>query len=298
MAIQAEAPQPAAARVRMGLALGGGAELGLAHIGVLRILERHGLIPSYLAGSSAGALAAAFYAAGASVAKMRRLATRLTWRAIQRLTIPVLALSTNEPLRAFLNCMLPVRDFASLRIPLRLVTTDLLTAEMVVFEGGPPFQPQGLIADPDVIFTTGDLVEAIRASCARPVINKPVKLGGRLLVDGCLTNNVPAMLVRDMGADVVVAVDLTQKRLRDAPPRNILSYAAQAQAIQLHWALKSRHIAADVIIRPDFSGVGPADFAAADRITRCGETAAEAALPLIEEALAGRRQSAESRSPG
>jgi len=104
-----------------------------------------------------------------------------------------------------------------------------------------------MISDPDVVFTTGDTVEAIRASCARPVINRPVKLEGRLLVDGCLANNVPAALVRDMGADIVIAVDLHRRRDNSRPPTNIISYAARAQAINLHWTLKHRRIATDVI---------------------------------------------------
>ncbi len=277
-----------------GLALGGGAELGFAHIGVLRALEHRGLFPSFLAGSSVGGLVAAFYAAGTPIAKMRRLGMRMNWRTVQRMTLPILALSTNEPLRTFLTAMLPVLDFASLRIPLRLVTTDLLTAQMVVFEGGPAFQSRGLINDPDVVFTTGDLVEAIRASCTRPIINRPVKLENRLLVDGCLTNNVPAALVRDMGADVVVAVDLHRHRLRLKPPSNILAYAIQAQAIQLHWTLKRRKIAADIVIRPDFSGIETHDFSEAERVMQCGETAAEAAIPAIEEAVKLHAPSAEN----
>jgi len=275
--------------VRLGLALGGGAELGIAHIGVLEVLERHGLRPSFLAGTSAGALVAAFYAAGAPVAKMRRLVGRLSWRTFQRLTVPMLALSTNAPLGRFLRALLGSRDFQSLKVPLRVVTTDLLTAEMVVFEGGPGLAPRGLVRDPDVVFTTGDLAEAVRASCARPVINRPVEIGGRLLVDGYLTCNVPAGLVADMGADVVVAVDLVRRRWRQKPPSNILAYAAQAQSIYLHWTLKSRQVAADVVIRPDFASLPELDFSAAEAILRCGAEAAEAALPSIRQALQRKR---------
>jgi NTE family protein len=197
-----------------------------------------------------------------------------------------MALSTNEPLGRFLERFLPVRDFASLKIPMRIVATDLLTAQMVVFQGGPPFQPRGLVEDPEVVFTSGDFIQAIRASCARPVINHPVKIGHRLLVDGALTNNVPALLTRDMGADVVVAVDLQRRRWKDKPPTNILTYAVQAQAIHVHWSIKNRKIAADVVIQPDFSGVRALDFSAAEDLVRCGEEAARKALPAIREALA------------
>ena len=278
----------------VGVALGGGAELGLAHIGVLRVLEKHGLAPTYLAGSSAGALAAAFYAAGTPVDTMERIGLRLNWRTIQRMTIPVLALSTNEPLRRFLEKTLPVKDFDSLKRPLRLVTTDLLTSEMVVFEGGPGWRPRGLIDDPDIVFARGDLLDVIRASCTRPVINRPVQLGERLLVDGCLTNNVPSLLTRDMGADVVIGVDLMARSRKSTRPTNILSYAMQTQAINLHWALKNRHAAADVLIRPNFGPLKEPGFSAGERIVRLGEAAAEASLPAIRQAIARRSHPTDS----
>ena len=276
------------AEPKIGLALGGGAELGLAHIGVLEVLESHGIFASYVGGSSAGALVGAFYAAGTPLATMRYLAARMTWRMLQRMTLPILALSTNKPLLTYLKRMLPVKDFASLRMPLRLVTTDLLTAEMVVFEGGPGLVPRGTIDDPDIVFTTGDLAQAVRASCARPIINRPVQIGDRILVDGCLTNNVPAWLVRDMGADVVVAVDLISGRRRSVRPKNILSYAVQAEAIHMHWSLKSRHIAADIVIRPDFSALPAVSFSVAEDAIGCGAAAAEAAMPAIRKAIAER----------
>lgn len=270
----------------IGIALGGGAELGLAHIGVLRVLERHGLLPHLVAGSSAGALVGAFYAAGVSVDIMERISLRMNWRSIQRMILPILALSTNEPLRRFLLKTIPAKSFDQLKHPLRLVTTDLLSAEMVVFQGGPGFESLGLIEDSDVVLVEGDLIEAIRASCTRPVINRPVELDGRTLVDGCLTNNVPSFLVRDMGADVVIAVDLMAGRQRSRRPTNILSYALQTQAIHMHWALKSRHLAADVVIRPDFSFLGETDaFGRGEDVLKAGEVAAEPMVDAIRDAL-------------
>ena len=129
----------------LGLALGGGSELGLAHLGGLCVLEEHHLRASFISGCSAGALVAAFYASGAPVSYMREIGLRLNWRSLQKFTLPLLALSTNEPLGHFLRRMLPVHDFASLKIPCRLVATDLLTAEMVVFQSKslnmPPSSP-------------------------------------------------------------------------------------------------------------------------------------------------------------
>ncbi len=276
---------------RLGIALGGGAELGLAHIGVLRVLEANGLAPAAIAGSSAGALVGAFYAAGTPVDAMERIALKLNWRSIQRMTIPVLALSTNAPLRRFLELALPVKDFDSLEKPLRLVTTDLLTSQMVIFEGGKGLRSVGIVNDPDIVFESTDLVEAIRASCTRPVINRPVQIGEYLLVDGCLTNNVPSLLVRDMGMDVVVGVDLMSQLRTRSRPANILSYAIQAQAISLHWALKSRNSAADVMIRPRFQVLQNQGFSAGKLIVQAGEDAARQAIPAIRDALANPRHS-------
>lgn len=271
---------------RLGLALGSGSALGLAHVGVMSVLDEAGFAPWCFAGSSAGALAAAFCAAGAGTHQMRQIALRLDWRSLQRTTLPVLALSTNEPLAHFLQHLLPVRRFEDLKHPLRIVTTDLLTAEMVVYQGGPGLSSRGILGDMDVVFEQGDLIEAVRASCARPVINHPVRIGGRLLVDGALSCSVPGQLARDMGADVVVAVDLHTRRWEKERPRNLFAYAVRAQAVSTYWAVKHRRIAANVIIRPDFAKLSEPEFSVAEEIIRCGEEAAREALPAIRQALA------------
>lgn len=271
---------------RIGIALGGGAERGFAHIGVLRALEQNGIFPALISGSSAGAFVAGFYASGISIDRMIQIGARIKWRTLQRMTLPVLALSTNEPLRRFLQMTLPAKTFDQLKIPLRVVATDLLTAEMVVYQGGPGLRPRGLIQEPDIAFETGDLVEAIRASCTRPVINRPVQIGDRLLVDGCLTNNVPAMLVRDMGADIVIGVDLLISHGKASRPTNIFSYAVRTQAIYLHWALKNKHSATDILIRPDFSISDQDGFTKTEAVIQAGYDAAEAALPAIRNAIA------------
>lgn len=271
---------------RLGIALGGGAALGLAHVGVLNVLEEAGVQPDYVAGSSAGALAGAFYCAGASIQSMREMALRLTWKNLQKSTLPILALGTNEPLGHFLKHLLPVRGFDELRLPLRIVATDLTTAEMVVFEGGPAFTPRGEIEDPDVVFERGDLIDAVRASCARPVITHPVRIGDRFLVDGALSCNVPGQLVRDMGADVVIAVDLHTRRWKNERPRNLIAYATQSQAIFQHWTIKNRRIAADVVIRPDFTALAHPEFSERENIILAGEEAARAALPRIRALIA------------
>ncbi len=273
-------------RPSIGLALGGGSHFGVAHIGVIAVLEREGLRPDYIAGTSAGAMVAAAYASGVSVPEMRRLAERLSWKSLQKAIFPRLALTNNEPLGTFLRKVMPVTRFEDLQIPLRVVTTDLVTGEMVVFEGGPAFERKGLVTEPDIVFETGDLVEAVRAGCARPVISLPVRIGDRLLVDGFLANNVPARLVRDMGADVVVAVDLHAKPAPSTAPRNIIQYALQSNTIFVYWAVRRGRIWADVVAQPDLRDVRRSDFSQAQLTIRKGEEAMEEKLPLLRTCLA------------
>ncbi len=273
------------ARPVFGLALGGGALLGLAHVGVLEALESRGLRPDLVTGTSIGALVAGCYAGGMQIEHMKRVALAFNWKRVRkRKMIPTMAIYSSEPMKAFLDEILPCKDFEALKIPAAFVATDLRTAQMVVlgtrnldaFGGG----------DDDIIAIRADMIEAIRASCTVPVLFEPVEIEGRILVDGFLTNNVPAGVARSMGAQVVLAVDLQQRRAMYPDPSNIFEYTMQSQMIYRYWAVKNRRIWADMVIRPELVDYGWDDTDRIKDIIVAGREAAMEKLPELESIIA------------
>jgi NTE family protein len=281
----------------LGLALGGGGILGLAHVGVLEVLANAGLAPKVLSGTSIGALVAACYASGMSFERMNEVARNFSWRKVrQRKMIPTLAIYSSAPMCAFLEEILPGKDFDSLNVPVGMVATDLRTSQMVVLGGH--YLDSLNFGDSDVVIEHADMVSAIRASCTIPVLFEPVEVAGRVLVDGMLTNNVPAGLTRKMGAEVVVAVDLKQRQSAYEAPGNIFEYIMQSQTIYRYWAVKNRHIWADVIIRPELSQFGWDDTARIPEIIAAGREAATEKLAEIRNAVALFEASPVTGQPG
>src|SRR5438270_7207755 len=180
-------------RPRVGLALSGGVARGLAHIGVLRVLEEQNIPIDYIAGTSAGALVAAAFAAGMTIDEISEIGRILRWRDVGRVTLSRLGVQSNARLEEFVRARLPVKRFKELRIPLAIVATDLKTGSAV-------------------IISEGDVAFAIRASCALPGWYVPVTdEHGRQLVDGGLVANIPTAAVRSLGADIVIAVDVNSE---------------------------------------------------------------------------------------
>ncbi len=184
------APPPTVASPRLGLALGGGAARGLAHIGVLKVLEAEAVPVFGIAGTSIGAFIGALYAAGVPIRRMEAVARELDWRKLARLlnpTIPTSGLVDSRKLVDFMAQLLPVHSFEALRLPLAVTATDIETGEPLVIR-------------------QGDLLEALRAALAFPGIFAPARFGGRFLVDGGLCNPVPVDAVRHLGADRVIGI--------------------------------------------------------------------------------------------
>jgi len=175
---------------RLGIAFGSGAARGLAHIGVVGVLEEEGIRPSAISGTSIGALVGALYAAGVPAADMADVARSIDWRSLARLVDPILptrGLIDGRKITDFFSELLPVRDFTDLQIPLAMVATDVETGETIVLK-------------------QGDLLSALRAAIAFPGIFPPVCFGDRYLVDGGLCHPVPAAIVRELGATRVLGV--------------------------------------------------------------------------------------------
>lgn len=224
---------------RLGLALGGGAARGLAHIGVLQALNESGLRISAIAGTSAGAIIGALYAGGLTPHQLAQLAQHTTWAHLVRLTVPRRGLVDTRKLEDFINSLLRGKTFAQLDIPFACVATDLVSGE-------------------EVILREGNVAAAVRASASVPGIMVPVVRDGRLLVDGGVVNNVPVSVTRQLGADVVVAVDVNAGAILDRDPKGIIQIILQSMEIMQRRALRDEIMLADVLLEPGtgfYSGI-------------------------------------------
>lgn len=251
------APKPC----RIGLALGGGFARGLAHVGVLKVLEEEGIIPDFIAGTSVGAVIGAAYCSGVSGKELAELAAIVRFKDFARYTISRFGLCTNDRMTGFLHRILKVKTFEELQIPLAVTATDFLTGEPVVF-------------------TKGNLVDPVRASCAYPGVFLPVNVEGKMMVDGLLGHAVPAQPLKQMGADRVAAVFFGAHWLRRSP-RHVLEVIGQCFSIaQANMScLWQAH--ADLLIEPDVSAFTFDDFQKALSLVRIGEEAARKVLPTL-----------------
>jgi NTE family protein len=221
-------------RPRIGLALSGGAARGIAHVGVLRALEENGIPIDAIAGASAGALIGGAYAAGLSIAQLEEMARKFRWRHMGRPSFSRLGLQSNAPMEKFLRANLPVTRFEDLRIPFAALATDLKTGTAVVLRD------------------TGDLTFAIRASTCLPAFYVPVRdPEGRMLVDGGLVANLPISHTRELGADIVIAVDVGADGARFMDrPRTALGVLTQVFVAVERIVSNQETANADLIITP------------------------------------------------
>ena len=259
-------PQAPPRKPKIGLALGGGAARGFAHIGVIKMLEAQGIVPDYVVGTSAGAVVGALYAGGFDAFAMQKLAIQLDETLFADWTLRGPGLLKGEALQSFVNKHLRQRPLERLKLPFGAVATDLNSGERVFFR-------------------TGDSGMAVRASAAVPGIFQPVAINGRLYVDGGLTSPVPVRAAREMGADFVIAVDISA--IPDGQPVDSMSAILwQTTTIMGGVIGKSELAGADVVIRPRLPYVKSWDFAARHEAMIEGERAALAALPGIRQKLA------------
>jgi NTE family protein len=257
-------------RPRVGLALGGGFARGIAHIGVLKELERQHVPIDYIAGTSVGALIGAAYAAGVPLAILEKLAGETSFQDFGKWTLSWLGLASNERIPSYLRRVTHVERFEDLRIPLAVAATDLRSGETVHF-------------------TRGELGPALRASCAYPGLFLPVEHDGRVLVDGFLTAPVPARAVRRMGADVVIGVYLESAGL-EGKPKNVAEIVGRSFSIMQDRSAKEWRKAADVILEPDVKAFQWDDFSQTPKLIHAGEAAARRAMHAIQSSLwVGRR---------
>jgi NTE family protein len=253
-------------RPSIGVALGGGFARGLAHIGVLKVLEQEGIPVDFIAGTSVGSVIGAAYASGICAKELEEIAAIVRFRDFSRWTFSRFGFFSNDKMALFLNKFLRCKTFEELRIPLAVTATDVVTGEPVVF-------------------TSGKLVDPVRASCAYPGMFLPVNVNGRLLVDGLLAHGVPAAPLRDMGAERVVAIFLSAHWVKPKGPRHVFDVIGQCFSIAQAKMCGPWKAASDVILEPAIGEFGYDDFARAPDLIRAGEVAARAALPQIRQWL-------------
>jgi NTE family protein len=249
------------------LALGGGFARGFAHLGVLQVLEQHHIPISCIAGTSVGSILGAAYASGASLARIMATCRTLRLRDIARWRVSRLAFASNHRLGDLIERVFEARQFEDLHIPMAVVATDLNSGEPVVI-------------------THGNLIDAIRASCAFPGLFEPVEIGTRCLADGGLVAPVPTRAARDLGAEYVLGVSVGVQDGYQGTPSNIFQVVSRAvTAAQKHQhEVWERH--ADLVLRPDVQSLAWDDFERADEAIAAGAAAARSAVPRIEKFLA------------
>jgi NTE family protein len=261
-------PQPIAKRPpKVGLALGGGAARGFAHVGVIQVLEEAGLRPDLVVGTSAGSLVAALYASGRNGAQLQQVAETMEEAAFADWTLPLFnrGMLRGEALARYVNTQVANKLIEQMPMPLGVVATDLNSGAGVLFQ-------------------RGDTGTAVRASSAVPAVFQPVKIGAQEFVDGGLVSPVPVRYARQMGAEVVIAVDISS-----APEGNpsgdtmqilLQTFAIMGKSINGH-ELRD----ADIVVRPALAGVGSADFTAKRRAIEAGRAAMQRVLPQVRAAV-------------
>lgn len=265
------APEPTATTtathpIKIGVALGGGAAKGFAHIGVIKMLEANGFAPAVVAGTSAGSVVGALYASGMNAFELQEKAVALDEAKIRDLQISSGGLVLGQKLEDYVNEQVRRKPLEQLAKPFVAVATRLEDGERTVFARG----------------NTG---QAVRASSSIPGVFQPVTIGKFHYVDGGIVSPVPVDAARQLGADVVVAVDISNKA-RGQSPAHMLGALGQSIAIMGQKLGQAELARADVIVRPQVLDMGPVDFNQRASAIMEGEKAAMAVMPQLRERVA------------
>ena len=254
-------------RPRVALVLGGGAARGFAHVGVIRALEQEKIPIDLIVGTSVGSLIGALYAHELNSFELEWTAFTLEKDDLLDYTFMSAGMGPikGERLEAFVNKKIPVVNIESLKIPFAAVATDLTRGTRVVLDRGP-------------------LARAIRASCAIPGVFQPVEHQGRLLVDGGTVDNLPVAVAREKGADIVIAVDISQN-VTNYNITNLVDVTLQAVHIMFSENVNQRRRDADVLISPAVGSVAMMDFTQKKRVMQAGIEAGQQAAPAIRAAM-------------
>jgi len=246
---------------RIGLALGGGFARGIANIGVLEVLEEERIPIHLIAGTSSGSIIAAAYASGVSTQELTEAASRLRLRHVGRWSPSLLGFASNLRMEGFLRGLLRATDFAAMRIPLLIPATDFASGAVKIFH-------------------EGSVLEAVRASCAYPLVYQPVQLGEHYYLDGGLVCAVPARPLRAAGATRVIGVELLS-HWQSGPPHNFMQVLGQAFSVAIMQGAETWRSSTDVLLQPNLEGIAYDAFDRYHDLIRLGRAAAQLALPQL-----------------
>ena len=261
-------PPPPKKIPKLGLALGGGAARGFAHIGVLQVLEEEGIKPSLVVGTSAGSVVASFYASGKTGQQLQWLADTMDETQFTDWANPFSGrgILRGEALGKYINSQLNGMKIEDMKLPLGIVATDLRTGD-------------------GILFRRGDVAKAVRASSAVPSVFEPVQIAGKDFVDGGLVSPVPVRYARQMGADLVLAVDISS-RPEDAKTTDMLKVLLQTFSIMSKSISQLELTQADVVVRPALPDIGSTEFSARKKSIEAGRAAMKQAMPQLRALLA------------
>lgn len=258
------------AEKKVGLALSGGGARGFAHVGVLKVLIENGVRVDMIAGTSAGSIMGGALAAGMSIGEILDMSRNIGWTDLGRPSLSPLGLFSNEPMGRYLAKYFSTTRFEELSLPFAAIACDLATGGEVVYK------------------ETGDVIEAIRASCAVPGVFLPVDTAdGRTLVDGGAVKPLPCDTLRDMGADVVIAVDILAcgSNFR-SKPRTGIGVAFQSALTLIRAAARLQHFHADIVIAPEIAHLRPDEIGKRDEFIELGEKAGIENLDAVQNLTA------------
>jgi NTE family protein len=254
-------------RAKIGLALGAGAARGLAHIGVLEVMEEHNIPIDIIAGSSMGAVIGCMFANGTSAKMIHGLAAQICgidYRKLFDITLPHTGLIRGQRIDTVIRTLIGDRSFDQLKIPFAAVSACLEDGTARVFD-------------------TGKVANAVRASISIPGVFEPVKIDGKTYVDGGVLDRVPAGVARSMGADIVIAVDVGYRGEPRATPVSIIDVMISSFELQEWESMRNRLVDADITIVPDTRTMNPAMF---NQVEECVEKGRTAALAVIDNVKA------------
>ena len=253
---------------KIGLALGGGAARGFAHVGVIQVLEQHGIRPDVVVGTSAGSLVAALYASGKNGRELEQAALAMEEASLTDWTLPFgnRGMLRGAAVARYVSAQTQGRLIENMAIPLGIVATDLANGAGILFQ-------------------RGDAGVAVRASSSVPGVFQPVDIGGKEYVDGGLVAPVPVAYTQQMGAELVIAVDISSPPEANAAS-DLLKVMLQTFAIMMQTINRHELKQAHVLVRPELGGVGSAAFSERQRSMAAGRAAMLAAMPKLKAQMA------------